>query len=176
MDAFRERAVQGRAGEARAQKGAPRARQPADAHDQQDRHDRQREQPEAPIEHQQRDRDAHEQDEVADREHRGLEELLQGVHVALQAGHQAPDLGLVHEGQRDALEMGVHRAPQVDQQPLGDAPDQRLLDQIREEVEGDDRNEDQHAEREQPLVLRALDQGVVDHRAQDERDRDLAER
>ncbi len=138
MDAFRQRAVQGRAGDPRAQKGAPRARQPDDAHADQDRHDREGEEPEAPVEDQEHDRDAEQQDEVAEREHRGLEELLQGVDVALQARHQASDLGLVHERQRDPLQVGEHRAPQIDQQPLGDARDQGLLDQIGEEVEADD--------------------------------------
>ena len=58
-----------------------------------------------------------------------LKELLQGVTVALQAGHQAPDLGLVHERQRDPLQMGVHGAAQVDQQPLVPrALDQRVVD------------------------------------------------
>jgi hypothetical protein len=58
-----------------------------------------------------------------------------------------------------------------DQQPLRDACDQRLLDQVGKEVEGDDPKEDQHAEREQPLVIRALDQRFVDHGAQDKGDR-----
>ncbi len=174
VDALGEGAVQGRAGDPCAQEGAPRARQPDDAHGDQNRHDREREQPEPPVEHQEDDRDPHQQHEVADRKDGGLEELLQGVNVALQARHEASDLGLVHEGERDALEMGVHRTAQVDQQPLRDARDQRLLEQICEEVEGHDAEEDQHAEREQPLVVRALDQRVVDHGAQDQRDRDLA--
>jgi hypothetical protein len=70
--------------------------------------------------------------------------------------------------------MGVHRAPQVDQQLLRNARDQRLLDQVGKEVESDGAEEDQHAEREQPLVPRAIDQRVVDHGAQDEGDRNLA--
>jgi hypothetical protein len=94
--------------------------------------------------------------------------------VALKARHQAPDFRPVHEGERDALEMSVHRTPQVDQQLLRDARDERLLEEVCQEVEADHAEEDQHAQREQPLVVCARDQRVVDHGAQDERDRDLA--
>ena len=119
---------------------------------------------EPPVEHQKHDRDADQQHEVADREHRGLEELLQGVDVALQARHQPADLGLVHERQRDPLQMGEHRATQIDQQALGDARDQRLLHEIGDEVDADDGEEDQRAQRQQPLGRRRPiarpDQGV----------------
>ena len=110
----------------RARRKARRARQPEQPHNDQDRHDRKREQAEAPVEHQEGDRDADEQHQVADREDGGLEELLQGMNIALQARHQASDLRFVHEGERNALEMEVHRALQVDQQPLRDTRDERL--------------------------------------------------
>ena len=103
-----------------------------------------------------------------------LEELLEGLNVALEARHQPPDLGLVHEGQGDPLEVGVHGAAEVDQEPLGDPCHQRLLDQVGHEVGGDDQEKSGNAQREEPLAAGSADQRPIDDGAQDERDRDLA--
>ena len=97
VDGLGQRAVGDRIGLVRRHEGYPRLGQPEHADDEQHRHDRQGQQPELPVEPEHAADDAEQQHDVADREHRGLEELLHRVHVALQPRHQPADLGLVHE-------------------------------------------------------------------------------
>ena len=85
--------------------------------------------------------DAEEERDVADGKHRGLEELLHGVHVALQPRHQPPGLGLVHEGERDALQVDEHRPAHVEEHVLGDLADHGLLHPAGGEVDEDHRGE-----------------------------------
>lgn len=173
--------VQGRAGHPGAQEGAARPGQPDEPDDDEDGHDREGQEAEPPVEHQEDDRDPDQENEVADGEDGRLEELLQGMDIALQPGHQPTDLGLVHEGQGDALQMGEHGPAQIDEQPLGDARHQRLLDEIGDEIERDDGEEGGDADEQQALgrhggVGGLAGEGGIDHGAQDERDGDLAQR
>ena len=175
VDVLRERAVHDRARLARPQEGPPRVGQPHDAHHDQDRHHREGEQAELEVEHEQHGDDADEEHEVADREDGGLQELLERVHVALQPGHEPPDLGLVHERERDVLQVPVHRAAEIEEQACRDPADHDLLHEVGGVVEPDDREErdDDEVQHREPGIAR--DEGVVDRVAQHERNRDLGE-
>ena len=98
--------------------------------------------------------DAEEQRDVADREHRGLEELLHRVDVALQPRHQPADLGLVHERQRDALQVGEHRPAHVEEHVLGRLADHGLLHVARGVVDEDRRRRRRRRTRRAPLGAR----------------------
>src|SRR5690606_13046651 len=108
----------------------------------QERNHRKRQRAESGIEAEQHDDDADEQDQVADREDRGFEELLQRIDIALQPRHQPADLGPVHERERDHLEVGVHRAAQIEQQVLSRTADDGLHEMVGEIIYGHDRDED----------------------------------
>ena len=121
VDVLRERAVHDRARLSRPQESPLGVGQPDDAHHEQHRHHREGEQAELEIEHQQHRNDADEEDEIADREDGGFQELLQRVHVSLQPRHEPAHFGLVHEGEGDVLQVQVHRSAQVEEK----APEMR---------------------------------------------------
>ena len=87
-----------------------------DRHQHRQHGERQQAQPDVQAE--QDDSDADQHDDVAHRAGRAFQEVLQGIHVALQPGHDPPDMGLVHERQRDVLEVGEHGAADVEDHPL----------------------------------------------------------
>ena len=157
------------------QEGTLGVRQPHDAHQQQHRHHGKSEQAELEVERQQDGDDANEEDEVPDREDGGLQELLQRIDVALEPGHEPAHLGLVHEGERDVLQVPVHRAPQIEEQAPGDPSHHALLHEVRRVVERDHHEEGEDDEAQHRKARFAGHERVVDRVAQHERDRDLGE-
>ena len=121
-------------------------RQPDDAHEEERRHDRKGQEAELPVEDHQHRYDAAQENEVTEREDRRFQELLHGVHVALEPRHHAADLGLVHERQRDPLQMGIHRPAQVDEDALGDPSDDQFLADVGPVVDRDGRREGERRE------------------------------
>ena len=72
--------------------------------------------------------------------------------------------------------MGVHGPAQVEQQVLGDLADDGLLDMVGGVIDGND-GDKYHGHGVDHGARRVLgDQGVVDHRANDQRDRKLGNR
>ena len=170
-----QRAVHDRAGFPRAQEHPLGRRQPDQAHDEQRRHHNQRQQPQAQIEPQQHADDAAQQHQIANREDGGLQKLLQRIDVALQARHQSPGFGLVHERQRHFLKMRIHGPAEIEQQVLCHAPYDHLLQDIGQIVDDDDSNEadaDQAQHTESVLVSQ---QGMIDGGAQQQRNHDLGD-
>ncbi len=101
--------------------------QPQHSHDKKHWQHHQHERRELPIEPEHHADDADQQRNVAHRLHRGLEEFLHRVHVALKPRHQPPDLGLVHERKRDVLQVAEHLAADVEEDILGHLPGHPLL-------------------------------------------------
>ena len=173
VDRLGQRAVGDRVGLARAAEGDLRPRQPDDADHRQRRHQHQSEQPELQIERQHDDDDAHQQQQVAEGGDRVFEEFLQRVHVALQAGHHPPDLGLVHEGERHLLEMGEHGAAEIEDHPLADMPHQAVLEVAGGVADQDDGAEHGGGELQMHDVAAIGEDRLVDRVADDQRDQEL---
>jgi hypothetical protein len=151
-------------------------RQPEDADDEQDRHGCHRQQAELPVERAQHDDDAEQQHDVADRHDGGFEELLHGVHVALQPAHQAADFGLVHEAQRHLLQVREHGAAHVEQDVFGNAADDQFLKVVGAVVEQDHAGEQTDRPAEDGSIEAAGLHAVVDGEADDQRNGELAQR
>ena len=130
--------IDGRVGFMCLDKGVARHRQPKDAHDKQDGQDRQGDQAQTGVKIQHDGDDAEQEDNVTDRQDRGFQKFLHRPHIALQARHQTPHLGLVHERQRDALKMGEHGAADVEQHVFRRLADHGFLHMGGDEVDGDD--------------------------------------
>ncbi len=138
VDAFGQRAIGNRIGFMRRHEAALGRRQPEQPDDEQDRHGGEGQQAQPRIEIEQDAHNAEQQHDVADRQHRGLEEFLHRVDVALQARHQPADLGLVHPAQRHALQPREHGAAHVEQHVLGGLADHAFLDVAGAIVDDDD--------------------------------------
>ncbi len=175
VNALGERAVGDRIGLARPAEGFPRPRQPDHADQEERRHDRQGDDTELEIERQHDDDDADQQHQVAEHGDRVLQEFLQRVHVALEAGHHAPDLRLVHEGERDMLQVGEHGVSQVEDDLLASDRDQAVLHPGRGVVHDDDGREDRDRQ-QQGRSAAGAEQGAVDAVAHGQRDRELRAR
>jgi len=80
-------------------KDLARLGEPDDADDEEERHDRERQKPQPPVEHKEHGDDSEQQDNVPNGRDRRFDELLERLHVALQARHEPANLSLVHERQ-----------------------------------------------------------------------------
>ena len=80
----------------------------------------------------------------------------------MQTAHQASDFGLVHEAQRDDLQMGEHCLAQVEEQVLGSAGDNDLHRVITDIIDCHHAEEDRHIEVQQVQVGCCVRQGFVD--------------
>ena len=137
MDCLGQRTIGDRIRLMRGDKGSPCARQPHDANKKQNRQDRQRQKPKLPVKPEHATHDPEQQNKIAHRNHRSLEKFLHRVHITLQARHEAPDFGAVHEGLRHLLKMAKHRFTDVEQNILGHLAHRAFLNQAGDIVGGD---------------------------------------
>ena len=176
VDRFGERPVGDGVGLAGPAEGDPRARQPDHPDHGQRRNQHQRQQPELGMERQHDDHDADQEQEIAEGRNRVLEELLKRIHVALETGHHPPDLRLVHEGQRNVLEMGEHGAAKVEDHVLADMPHQPVLHVVGAVADQDHEPERGGGKLQLHDVAALGEDRVIDRMADDQRDRELGAR
>ena len=141
--------------------GALGRRQPEDADDEEDGHGDHGQQAQPGIEAKQHRHDAEKQHDVAHRNHGGFEKFLHGIDVALKPAHQPAHLGLVHIGQRDALELGKHGAAHVEQHVFGHLPHLGFLHPGGGEIKQDRQCKRANGP-EQAIGVAARHQGGVD--------------
>ena len=176
VDRLGKRPVGDRVGLARPAERDPRARQP-DHPDQRERRDQhQGKQAELQMERQHDHDDADQKEQIAEGGNRVLEELLERVHVALEAGHHPPHLRLVHEGERYVLEMGEHGAAKIEDHVFADMPDQPVLQVIGAVADQDHHTEDRGGKLQFHDVATLGEDRMVDRMADDQRDQELGAR
>ena len=174
IDVLGQRPVDDGAGRAGPDERSSRSGQPDHAHDQQDDEHRQRQQRELHVQPQQYRDDTDQQQHVAERSDQGVQKFLQCSDVALQARHQAPDLGLVHERHRQPLEVRVHGAPQVEQNAFPGLADDDLLSQAGNRIDRYNHGECQHGRDQQSDIHNARNESLVDGGSNNERNQQLA--